>query len=552
MLETRNPLPSRVQGLLGTYQGAVESIRPDLDPAARPFSFVILGAGMFGSILAEHLFRLDRAKRHRILLLEGGPFLFDDHVQNLVPLVSEAYFKEHESFPWQSSAGLKLAGLLEGLGGRSLVWGAWSPEPLTTELSEWPGDVRVDLYSRYLAQARRLLGVGDRRFTGSLHEHLRNRLFDALAAHRIRYLTPVAKPEDLDAPVAQRSEPLRPRIFSAMPLLLKAAEDAERECAGDAVRKRLVILPNCRVLRLKHQQGRVCAVETDQGKIDIPPDGIVIAALGTIESTRLAMEAFPAEPLLGCNLMGHVLSDVTCRLPRAHLPVQGDRLQISSLLLRGRSGRSHFHVQLVAAVVGKEQTGLEEELRRELAGPGGVNIFNGITAEHIMVSLIGLGETQGVRNTSAGSRVTLDAPAASGAVPSARVHFQLSESDRQLWDVVDDVTDDICRLLGSGTRLEYRLPDQSRACWQAAMRFHEPVEAGGRRLSIVVHEAGTLWMGRSPADSVTSSFGRLHASPNTYIANPALFPTLGSHNGTLTGIALTLRMGDALLESRES
>jgi hypothetical protein len=60
------------------------------------------------------------------------------------------------------------------------------------------------------------------------------------------------------------------------------------------------------------------------------------------------------------------------------------------------------------------------------------------------------------------------------------------------------------------------------------------------------HDAGTLWMGDSPATSVTNDFGRVHDTTNCYVAGPALFPSVGSPNPMLTGTALGRRTADLL------
>src|SRR5437016_5864907 len=60
------------------------------------------------------------------------------------------------------------------------------------------------------------------------------------------------------------------------------------------------------------------------------------------------------------------------------------------------------------------------------------------------------------------------------------------------------------------------------------------------------HDAGTMRMGDNIADAVTNDFGRIHDTTNCYIAAPALFPTTGSPNPMLTGVALGRRTGDLL------
>jgi hypothetical protein len=67
------------------------------------------------------------------------------------------------------------------------------------------------------------------------------------------------------------------------------------------------------------------------------------------------------------------------------------------------------------------------------------------------------------------------------------------------------------------------------------------------RLGTTHHEAGTLRMGDSAGNSVTDANCRMHGIKNVYVASPALFPTTGSPNPMLTGIALARRLGDHLL-----
>jgi 3-keto-disaccharide hydrolase/GMC oxidoreductase len=54
-------------------------------------------------------------------------------------------------------------------------------------------------------------------------------------------------------------------------------------------------------------------------------------------------------------------------------------------------------------------------------------------------------------------------------------------------------------------------------------------------------------MGNDPNSSVTDADCRFHNVTNAYVAGPALFPTIGSPNPMLTGIALVRRLGDHLM-----
>ena len=50
---------------------------------ARAFDIVVIGGGTFGAAVASHIFNADKAHRHRVLVLEGGPFLLTEHLQDL-------------------------------------------------------------------------------------------------------------------------------------------------------------------------------------------------------------------------------------------------------------------------------------------------------------------------------------------------------------------------------------------------------------------------------------------------------------------------------------
>src|SRR5204863_413074 len=100
---------------------------------------------------------------------------------------------------------------------------------------------------------------------------------------------------------------------------------------GDDVKKRLMVVPDVHVTRLVTGQRNGATVVTAvllkqfgvEQSVPVPDDGIVIVALGTIESTRLALISFPSlsnSALIGQNLMAHLRSNLTIRIPRSALP----------------------------------------------------------------------------------------------------------------------------------------------------------------------------------------------------------------------------------------
>ena len=133
--------------------------RNDARSDARPFDIIVIGGGTFGAALAEHLFFRGFGRSHRILVLEAGSFILPEHVQNLPALglaVADATSiqdlrasgnfgpdkpqREVWGLPWHSPQ--KFPGLAYCIGGRSVYWGGWSPELLTSELPPaWPASV---------------------------------------------------------------------------------------------------------------------------------------------------------------------------------------------------------------------------------------------------------------------------------------------------------------------------------------------------------------------------------------------------------------------------
>ena len=118
-----------------------------------------------------------------------------------------------------------------------------------------------------------------------------------------------------------------------------------------------MVIPNCHVTRLAttptggNPELRIHSIETNLGPVAVPANGVVIVALGTIESTRLAKNSFD-RPLMGSNLMAHLRSNYTIRIPRGALgiPASVKDLQASALFLKGRHQHAdgtfgHFHLR---------------------------------------------------------------------------------------------------------------------------------------------------------------------------------------------------------------
>jgi hypothetical protein len=297
--------------LCNTAQEALTSAGVDAGigtpPAdARPFDVIVVGGGTFGGVIAQHLFFNDATRSRRILVVERGPFVLPEHVQNL-PFLGGL---PDSVRPWEKTFSGDNPGLRICLGGRSLEWGGWSPELLSAELAGWPASVVTALTSSvpvvdrpapdpcYFQQSAEQIGSADTNdfMYGPLHVALRQRLAAGLggasagsiAANlpltswpdhgKVRYAsTPPTDPDltellglpgggpplprqqlldllKLEAPLAvqSRTDPgqFPTNKFSALPLLVAAARGAGAESFPYDQLKRVTVVPGWHVQEL--------------------------------------------------------------------------------------------------------------------------------------------------------------------------------------------------------------------------------------------------------------------------------------------------------------
>src|SRR2546423_2946243 len=102
-----------------------------------PFNAVVIGCGMYGGYCAAKLWRFGAFKQMRVLVLEAGPYLVSEHVQNLANIgfsVPSAIDPAHDpgisrelvwGIGWRGN--VPVPGLAYWFGGKSLYLGGWWP-----------------------------------------------------------------------------------------------------------------------------------------------------------------------------------------------------------------------------------------------------------------------------------------------------------------------------------------------------------------------------------------------------------------------------------------
>jgi choline dehydrogenase-like flavoprotein len=571
---------------------AMASTDTALHPNTKPFDVIVIGGGSFGPVLAQHLFTQDTTRSRRILVLEAGRYTLPEHVQNLPALglnppgptnvdpgIARA---EVWGLPWRSDVPGGFPGLAYCIGGRSLYFGGWSPQLLDTELpaDRWPASVVADLngVSGYFTQAAEQIGVNVTNdfISGAMHSALRALLQTGIDSGKVSGAIPLAQLPlnvqgvpaaqknlfKLEAPLAVQASTPRSGFFpfnkfSSVPLLTGTARRAYFESGGDDSRKRLMVVPNCHVIRLVTDGGgpvrRVVAIQTSAGIVPVPEETTVVIAMGTIESARLALGSLPGLPgseRIGANLLAHLRSNLTIRIPRDAVPGLDPNikeLQASALFVKGRHNHAdgkfgHFHLQITAAGLAQPGADSEAELFKKVPDLDSIAAMRNATDTQIVLTLRGIGE---IRPDNANTSVTLSGESDEYGVARAFVSINPSAEDQILWNAMDKAADDAALVFAAGQPYEVLVGG-----------IFRPVAAGqpaaavapfaGRRdgLGTTHHEAGVLSMGDDPSTSVTNGDARFHRVPNLYAAGPSLFPTVGSPNPMLTGTALARRLAD--------
>jgi choline dehydrogenase-like flavoprotein len=632
-----------------TFDEALVTIDPNARAAAglpprgdlRPFDFIIVGCGTFGAALAEHLWFRSTNRSERTLVLDGGPFLLPEHVQNLPALGLNAGGPRKDHLPqnevwglaWNSSDPVGFPGLAYCIGGRSVFWGGWSPRLLDSELPKdvWPQTVLDDLTPKklpdgrkgYFRQSSDQIGVTETNdfIFGDLQRAMRQQLLSGLVAGQvtdamdlgqlpdhpsIEYRDTPATLNDvaavlgidklpsppppiqklrneakLEAPLAVQGQPGHAGYFpfnkfSAVPLLMKAAREAASQSGFDDVRKRLMVVSRCHVIRLNTVNDvggrRVSEILTERGPVPVSPDTKIIIALGTVESSRLALLSFGSNGRIGRNLLAHLRTNVDIRVPRAALtalPATASALEAAALFVKGQhqfkkpdgtpDGVRHYHFQITASGLGAKGTDSEAELFKKIPDIDTFNAHKNATDTHVVITIRGIGEMEPKQDTDFGNSVTLDLdPQQNDEFQTRRafVNLQPSARDGEFWNAMDKAADDVAKIFANGQKIDVIKNGQVIATNVDAgslptilpYKFSDASGPGRRDgVGTTHHEAGTLRMGVDPNKSVTDANCRLHQVTNAYVAGPALFPTIGSPNPMLTGIALVRRLGDHLM-----
>ncbi len=137
------------------------------------------------------------------------------------------------------------------------------------------------------------------------------------------------------------------------------------------------------------------------------------------------------------------------------------------------------------------------------------------------------------------SRVTLSRDRDALGLPRAVLDWRLSAQDKATVAHLVDALDRELKRLGHGA--------VERAAWLDEPGQEWPVDPTvGKHPIAGYHHMGTTRMSREPRDGVVDEHCRVHGYHNLYVAGSSVFPTGGWANPTLTILALSYRLAEAL------
>jgi hypothetical protein len=537
------------------------------------FDAVVIGSGMYGAYCATKIWR----GGGKVLVLEAGPFLVSEHVQNLAriglnvpgPVLPESQDGNQTrdlvwGIPWRGNQIFN--GLAFCVGGKSLYWGGWSPRLTPDVLEEWPAKARDYLKDNY-KKLEVQIGVSAQKpgqnqptietdfidETG-LTKELRSRV-DAVVGS----IPTLEKSET--APVAVQGQAPASGLFSfdkysSGPILMDAIrEDIGRSQLDDS-RRMLFLVPKARVTRLGTENGTVnridVFVDNTFKSLPIPPTCKVILAASCIESTRLALESFPT-PLMGRNLMVHLRSNVAVRVPKsAFQGLEMGSLETAATHVPGKTPQGgRYHLQIVAAA--NRNNNAEEVWFRMIPD---TDILQGILknqdSDYIALQLRSCGEMLGIKDQGSPSPlvswIDLSPEQDEFGMRRAYVHLKTTSVDDELWKQMDEAMFTLAESIAGKENTEYWVNGK----WvKERPPFGKLNTEGGVRdpLGTTYHECGTMWMGDDLNSSVTDSTGRFHHITNAYCVDQSVFARSGSANPVLTGLTVARHTAEAIANS---
>lgn len=521
------------------------------------FDYIVIGSGFCGFAFVERI--LSSNRRARILMIERGPFLLPEHIQNLASPFASVLGGVSETFPWTLSAQTAKqpqghphwqSGIFPFVGGRSTVWSAWCPRPTRSEMAHWP-EQTICAAESHFESAEKLLGVvrankiaekaiaagsGNRPIYGLMQQQLQDMLANNL--HKIDNATrSMAAPLAICAGVDRGIGFAK---FSVPSVLLGLAQQQAQH--GNPIR----IATECVAKQVLQIEGAPREIDTSRGIVRIG-NAKVVLAMGTIPTTTFLLNSFPElKKKAGTRFSGHFITSVIARVPRSDFPFGSDieNLELGAIYIAGKNkpNDAQFHIQLSVLSDRNPSTNggvIARHVPDMLATPSLAQRTS--SEDHIVFSCTALGELD-FRNREN----LLSQNADRDLTTNVTLQFSCNEADKSTWAAMDGAIFQMMeRIFSFQGRVEYWCGERDSGGWGQT----RPSELQ-RRLPGLVHDGSTLWIGETDESVVRPDY-RPWGVENVFVTGGALWPAGGSWNPTLVMTALAQDLADRLLLGKD-
>ncbi|KAK0389934.1 hypothetical protein NLU13_3507 [Sarocladium strictum] len=464
------------------------------------FDYIVVGSGFTALAFIQKALELDPCAK--ILCLERGGFWLPSHFQNLPIPFKMVLGGPSETFPWTLSRKtfetkeLKFChGSCPFFGGRSTFWSAWSPKPSLDLMRDFPESMKKTAeQDSFWKEAKDLLNVtsadkiGDGVF-GTLQTAI-----DRILKGSVHKIPTADYVESAPLAVGRRSPTsiLKFNKFSVPGPLLGILEE-QRHLAKADKGAPLEIMLNCAVKSMT------------KGAI---PNATML--LNSFESCR---------DTVGKRLTGHYVTHISGRCPVKNVKgwKKGSTLNMAAAYLAGKDPETglQYHVSVTALNSPSPKDDAEDAAREcpDYAAAATLDQLTG-SEEHVVFVCSALGEFS---EKNPRNHVALN----KGTDPTCNINLQytLCDDDRKAWDVMDTAVYDTITAMAGGDEHKSTIEwwDEAAHGWSEKRPAVDTIRIPG-----VVHESSTCFMGpKEDGGSVDELY-------------PALFPTAGSWNPTMT------------------
>ncbi|KAF2964197.1 hypothetical protein GQX73_g9371 [Xylaria multiplex] len=538
--------------------------------AADHYDYIVIGSGIGGGVLARSLVEDEKGDpKPRVLLIERGGLLLNTHCTNIAsprwhqeslegPSMDNAmvYDELKGSFATVTSRSSEyVGGPVYGIGGRSTVWGLYTPMLAKSQLASFPAETRDYLNEEHYNKAYKLMTNDRGASITKPYPWLEYNVSDNTIAafNRIRQKLNQSFPGGVDkekfepCPMAAEFTAREPgsRLYqtvmggySTTAWILEQAFN-KSEYLNLLSRTRVVAInraqPECQSNRVES-----LTVLDDRGKERIIPtrNATVILCAGTIDTATIALRSGLGEnKFVGCGLTDH--------------DIWGTRFIFRGGFTVNRINGQALRLQRMVKMKAVPETcGGEIDclVNITINAPSFLGRDGDFPTQHINMKNEKVSEVQFMKEEAEALERT--------GTPTDKVMIQvvycfpsaLIDDNRVLNLPKPEATIQISKIdtsmyIHDMECLASRIMKQLRDPWAPG---EQPPRVSRAPFGVVAHEVGTMRMGECREKSVVDNDLRVHGWENLFVCDLSVFPISPSSNPSITLAALAQRLAQHL------